>query len=117
MPTYKPTVCPTVSPEQKEALHAKYLRERDRRIKQDHNDQYIPASGKWKDVYEVDPYTPVAPRDPITGETDVVILGAGYCGMMVATQLKKAGITDFYNLDHGGNFGGTWYWNRYPGIQ
>ncbi|MEZ5742411.1 MAG: NAD(P)/FAD-dependent oxidoreductase [Sphingomonadaceae bacterium] len=109
--------CPTVTPEQIEALHAKYLAERDRRIKKDHNDQYIPTSGKWAKIYEEDPYTPVAPREPITGETDVVILGAGYCGMMVATQLKKAGIDNFYNVDHGGNFGGTWYWNRYPGIQ
>ena len=117
MSIYKPTVCPEVTTEQKEALHAKYLAERDRRLKKDHNDQYVPTSGKWKDIYEVDPYTPVAPRDPITGETDCVILGAGYCGMMVAHQLKQAGITDFYNVDHGGNFGGTWYWNRYPGIQ
>ncbi|MFM5907997.1 MAG: monooxygenase, partial [Novosphingobium sp.] len=112
MSLYNPTLCPEVTPEQKAALHARYLAERDRRLKRDHNDQYIPASGRWKDIYEVDPYTPVTPRDPITGETDCVILGAGYCGMMVAHQLKKAGITDFYNVDHGGNFGGTWYWNR-----
>jgi cation diffusion facilitator CzcD-associated flavoprotein CzcO len=113
----QPSDCPPASEIDIPALHAKYLRERDRRIKKNHNDQYIPASGKWAGIYEVDPYTPVAPREPITGETDVVILGAGYCGMMVAAQLKKAGITDFYNIDHGGNFGGTWYWNRYPGIQ
>jgi cation diffusion facilitator CzcD-associated flavoprotein CzcO len=112
-----PSQCPTVTREQIDELHAKYLRERDRRIKKEANDQYISASGKWAKIYEEDPYTPVAPRDAITGETDVVILGAGYCGMMVATQLKKAGISNFYNIDHGGNFGGTWYWNRYPGIQ
>jgi len=114
---YEMSNCPTVTPEQIEALHAKYLRERDRRIRKEANDQYIPASGKWAEIYEVDPYTPVERREPITGETDVVILGAGYCGMMVAAQLKKAGIDNFYNVDHGGNFGGTWYWNRYPGIQ
>jgi len=112
-----PSDVPTVTREQIDALHAKYLAERDKRINKKHNDQYVSAEGKWKDIYEVDPYTEVAPREPITGETDVVILGAGYCGMMVAAQLKKAGITNFYNVDHGGNFGGTWYWNRYPGIQ
>lgn len=117
MPVCTASDCPEITPERKAELHAKYLRERDRRIKKDHNDQYIPASGRWADLYEKDPYTEVAPRDPITGETDVVILGAGYCGMMVAIQLQKAGFTDFYNIDHGGNFGGTWYWNRYPGIQ
>lgn len=117
MTVCQPSQCPPASEIDIPALRAKYLRERDRRISKKHNDQYIPASGKWKDVYEVDPYTPVVPREPIMGETDVVILGAGYCGMMVATQLKRAGISDFYNIDHGGNFGGTWYWNRYPGIQ
>ncbi|MBV1691954.1 NAD(P)/FAD-dependent oxidoreductase [Novosphingobium sp. G106] len=113
----KPSDCPPASEIDIPAMRAKYRRERDRRLKRDHNDQYVAASGKWGEIYEVDPYTPVAPRDPITGETDVVILGAGYCGMMVAAQLKKAGITKFHNIDHGGNFGGTWYWNRYPGIQ
>lgn len=117
MTVCQPSDCPPAETIDIPAMRAKYLRERDRRISKQHNDQYIPASGKWKDIYEVDPYTPVEPREPVTGETDVVILGAGYCGMMVATQLKRAGITDFYNIDHGGNFGGTWYWNRYPGIQ
>jgi cyclohexanone monooxygenase len=117
MSIYHPTQCPPADELDIPALHAKYLAERDRRIRKDANDQYIPASGKFADIYEHDPYTPVTPREPITGETDVVILGAGYCGMMVAAQLKKAGIDDFYNVDHGGDFGGTWYWNRYPGLQ
>jgi cation diffusion facilitator CzcD-associated flavoprotein CzcO len=113
----QPTKCPSAEDIDIPALRAKYRRERDRRINKRHNDQYIAADGKWAELYEQDPYTPVAPREPIAGETDVVILGAGFCGMMVAHQLKQAGITEFYNIDHGGNFGGTWYWNRYPGIQ
>jgi cation diffusion facilitator CzcD-associated flavoprotein CzcO len=113
----KPSNCPPAEEIDIPAMRAKYLQERDRRLKKEHNDQYIPTSGKWAGIYEHDPYTPVAPRAPITGETDVVILGAGYCGMMVAIELKKAGLHNFYNLDHGGDFGGTWYWNRYPGIQ
>ena len=60
---YKPTVCPEVTPELIEAMHTKYLAERDRRIKKEANDQYIPASGKWAKIYEEDPYTPVAPRE------------------------------------------------------
>lgn len=111
------TKCPPAAEIDIPAMREKYREQRDRRIKKDHNDQYIAASGKWAEIYEVDPYNLVVPRDPITSETDVVILGAGYCGMMVATQLKKAGLNDFYNIDHGGDFGGTWYWNRYPGIQ
>jgi cyclohexanone monooxygenase len=99
------------------ATRAKYIQERDKRLKKDHNEQYIEAKGMWADMYETDPYTPVTPRNAIHGETDTVILGAGYCGMMVAHGLKEAGLHDFYIIDHAGDFGGTWYWNRYPGIQ
>jgi len=99
------------------ALREKYRYERDKRLRKEGNEQYIETRGAWAASYEVDPYTPVTPRAPITSETDVVVLGTGYCGMMVATQLKQAGVTDFYNVDHGGDFGGVWYWNRYPGIQ
>jgi cation diffusion facilitator CzcD-associated flavoprotein CzcO len=92
------------------------LRERDRRIKKDHNDQYIRRAASGRTSTRSIPI-PRRPARTDHGETDVVILGAGYCGMMVGAQLKKAGIDNFYNIDHGGNFGGTWYWNRYPGIQ
>lgn len=114
---YNPTACPAADEIDIPAIREKYRVERDRRVRKEANDQYIPASGKYARIYEVDPYTPVMPRAPITGETDVVILGAGYCGMMVGAQLRQAGIDNFYNVDHGGDFGGTWYWNRYPGIQ
>jgi len=117
MSLYKPTVCPPADTIDIPAVREKYRHERDRRLKRAANDQYVAASGKYADIYERDPYNPVIPREPIMGETDVVILGGGYCGMMVAAQLKKAGIEKFHNIDHGGDFGGTWYWNRYPGIQ
>lgn len=115
--TCEPTSVPPADEIDIPAMRAKYRVERDKRIKTEHNDQYIAADGKWASIYEVDPYMAVAPRAPITGETDVAVLGGGYCGMMVAIQLKKAGITSFHNIDHAGDFGGTWYWNRYPGIQ
>jgi cation diffusion facilitator CzcD-associated flavoprotein CzcO len=114
---YRPTQCPPAEKIDIPAIRAKYAAERDRRLRRDANDQYVPVSGKYADMYEKDPYQPVVEREPVIGETDVVILGGGYCGMMVAAQLKKAGITRFHNIDHAGDFGGTWYWNRYPGIQ
>ncbi len=113
----EPTNVPPAAEIDIPAMREKYRQERDKRIRKEGNEQYIESRGEWASAYEVDPYTPVTPRAAIMGETDVVILGAGYCGMMVATQLKAAGLHDFYNIDHGGDFGGTWYWNRYPGIQ
>jgi cation diffusion facilitator CzcD-associated flavoprotein CzcO len=60
---------------------------------------------------------PVVARDPIVEELDVVVLGAGFAGLLAGYHLTKQGVTNFRNIDHGGDFGGVWYWNRYPGIQ
>ena len=34
-----------------------------------------------------------------------------------ARGLSEAGVTDVRIIEKGGDFGGTWYWNRYPGAQ
>ena len=50
-------------------------------------------------------------------ELRYAIIGAGPSGLSAARALKKAGIEDVCVIDHGGDFGGVWYWNRYPGVQ
>lgn len=45
-----------------------------------------------------------------------MVLGGGFSGLLLAYHLRDAGIDDFLILDKAGDFGGTWYWNRYPGI-
>jgi cation diffusion facilitator CzcD-associated flavoprotein CzcO len=47
---------------------------------------------------------------------EVVIVGAGFSGIGMAARLKDAGLDDFLIVDDGGGYGGTWYWNRYPGL-
>jgi cation diffusion facilitator CzcD-associated flavoprotein CzcO len=56
-------------------------------------------------------------RDPVVEETDVVVVGAGWAGLTTAAHLTKQGITSYRILDKAGDFGGTWYWNRYPGCM
>ncbi len=113
----QPTNLPPVGEVDIPALKIKYQQERDKRLRQMGSEQYIESKGDFSRSYEVDPYSPIKSRAPVTGQTDVVILGAGYSGMAAAIQLKKAGIDDFYNIDHAGDFGGVWYWNRFPGLQ
>jgi cyclohexanone monooxygenase len=109
---------PTQTPEvDRDALRDKYLAERDKRIRPDGQQQYLVAEGEFEEFYENDPYTPVAPRLPISEDVDVLVLGGGFAGLITAHELLKAGVTDFRIVDHGGDFGGAWYWNRYPGIQ
>ncbi|MBY0421373.1 MAG: NAD(P)/FAD-dependent oxidoreductase, partial [Parvularculaceae bacterium] len=62
-------------------------------------------------------HKPVAPRAPVSKEVDVLILGAGFGGILATHHLAEAGVVDTLNIDTAGDWGGVWYWNRYPGIQ
>ncbi|MEU8896052.1 NAD(P)/FAD-dependent oxidoreductase [Nocardia sp. NPDC048505] len=109
---------PTPTPEiDLPALRGRYLAERDKRLRTEGQDQYRVTEDGFTDFYEADPYTPVVPRAPITGEIGVAILGGGWAGLIAAARLEQAGVTDFRIIELGGDFGGAWYWNRYPGIQ
>src|SRR3954469_16234834 len=99
-------------------LRDKYRREREKRLRPDGSDQYIEMKGKWAHYVEDDPYAdPSFTRDPITDAVDVVIIGGGFSGLLASARLIEAGIDDFRVIEAGGDFGGTWYWNRYPGAQ
>ena len=100
------------------ALKAKYKEEREKRLRKDGEKQYAsPEDNLSHDTIEHDPFDPIVPRDAISEDLEVAILGAGWSGLTAGYHLKQAGITNFRHIDHAGNFGGTWYWNRYPGIQ
>jgi cation diffusion facilitator CzcD-associated flavoprotein CzcO len=103
----------------REAVHAKYLAERDKRL--------LPGRADIRDLttdehfarYREDPFTPVTERPPVTDDVDVdvVIVGGGIAGLLAATELRKAGVSRLRIVDQAGGFGGTWYWNRYPGVM
>src|SRR5262245_57378715 len=99
-----------------DALREKYRQEREKRLRPDGNDQYIEVTGRFAHLVE-DPYVERAERDPIDATTDVVVIGGGFGGLLTAARLVEAGVTDFRVVEKGGDFGGTWYWNRYPGAM
>jgi len=100
----------------KESLKRKYAEERAKRLRSDGNDQYVQIDGHF-DHYLEDPYTPVVPRESKTDHVTVAIIGGGFAGLVTGARLKEAGVTDVRVIEKGGDFGGTWYWNRYPGAQ
>ncbi|MFI7615546.1 flavin-containing monooxygenase [Nonomuraea terrae] len=100
----------------KEALHRKYREERDKRLRPDGNDQYIRLTGRFAHYLD-DPYTPVTERAPKTDHVTVAFIGGGFAGLVTGARLKEAGVEDVRIVEKGGDFGGTWYWNRYPGAQ
>ena len=97
-----------------EALQARYAAERDKRIRADATQQYREL-GELFDDLDRDPYMPRVERAARIEEVDVAIVGAGLGGLLAAARLAEQGVENIRVIDRAGDFGGTWYWNRYPG--
>jgi len=99
------------------ASRRRYAAERDKRIREDGNDQYIEIAGDLAH-YVDDPYVEQGfQREPIDKAVDALIIGGGFGGLLAGARLRQAGVKDICVVEKGGDFGGTWYWNRYPGAQ
>jgi cation diffusion facilitator CzcD-associated flavoprotein CzcO len=101
---------------EKDVLKRKYAEERDKRLRPDGNDQYVRLTGQLAHYLD-DPYTPFAEREPVRDHVTVAFIGGGFAGLVTGARLKEVGIDDVRIIEKGGDFGGTWYWNRYPGAQ
>jgi cyclohexanone monooxygenase len=97
------------------ALKARYRLERDKRLRPDATGQYRAPERELARFVD-DPHAdPAFERAPVRAQMDVLVIGGGFGGLMIAGKLLKAGVTDFRIVDKAADFGGTWYWNRYPG--
>ena len=101
-----------------DALRARYAAERDRRLRADGEEQFIRTAGKYSRYFDSDRYVdPDFTREPLTFRPEAVVVGAGFAGLLAFRRLQEAGIADCWMIEAGGDVGGTWYWNRYPGAQ
>jgi cation diffusion facilitator CzcD-associated flavoprotein CzcO len=100
----------------RQALLDRYREERDKRLRPDGNDQYVEPTGVLSHYLD-DPYCDPEPREPVTDDVTVAFVGAGFSGLVTGAMLRQAGIPDVRLVEKGGDVGGTWYWNRYPGAQ
>lgn len=98
-----------------DVLREKYRTERDKRNREDGNQQYQEVAGDFT-RYIDDPYLgEVIEREPLNDEVEVIIVGGGFGGLITGARLRESGVKDIRVIEKGGDFGGTWYWNRYPG--
>jgi cyclohexanone monooxygenase len=106
-----------IGEEERAEIRARYEAERDRRLRPDGTAQFQFLEGDLA-AFDTDPHAPeIVDRAPCTGEVDVLIIGAGIGGIQAAVWLQKAGVNDVRIVDRAADFGGTWYWNRYPGLR
>lgn len=107
-------------PDERTALEAAKLRyqaERSKRLRGDGLQQYQELKGDYAD-FDRDPFVePGFTRDALVESPDVVIVGGGFAGMLTAINLKARGVDSIRFVEKAGDFGGTWYWNRYPGCM
>ena len=77
---------------------------------------YMSMEGEFsrylEDVYSAEPVE----REALSDECDVLVVGAGFAGLLLWHKLREAGFQNVRFCEKGGDVGGTWYWNRYPGI-
>ncbi|MFD7512145.1 flavin-containing monooxygenase [Streptomyces sp. NPDC059853] len=99
------------------ALRARYRAERERRVRPDGPRQYRAAEADFG-YWAADPYAPEpAGREPVRDTVDVAVVGGGFGGILAGARLRQQGVARIRMVDKGSDFGGTWYWNRYPGIH
>ncbi|KAH7350657.1 hypothetical protein BKA65DRAFT_582608 [Rhexocercosporidium sp. MPI-PUGE-AT-0058] len=89
----------------------KYASERSKRLRADGTAQYTTVD-----------HSAIAAQDPPLkdgGHIKFLIVGAGHNGILFAARLIEAGFNtkDIVLVDVAGGYGGTWYWNRYPGLM
>ncbi|MFJ2813243.1 flavin-containing monooxygenase [Streptomyces sp. NPDC087294] len=105
------------TPDEVDALRERYRVERERRVRPDGTRQYLDADAEFG-YYAADPYVgEVAERAPLDDHVDVAVIGGGFGGILAGARLRQQGVRDIRIVEKGGDFGGTWYWNRYPGIH
>lgn len=97
-------------------IRQRYAEERGKRLREDNLEQFQ-GFAALRAIDDIDPYSEPIERDAIAAEHDVLILGGGFGGLLAGGYLTQQGVTDFCIVEQGGDFGGTWYWNRYPGVQ
>jgi cyclohexanone monooxygenase len=119
MTLYQDACGPTQTPDDidLDALREKYRREREKRLRPEGSKQYLELKDDFAEFAEIDPHSPPLVRDSMSEDIEVAVLGGGIAGLLSGAYLKKAGVGDVRVIEMGGDFGGVWYWNRFPGIQ
>ena len=102
-----------------DAIKQKFAEERDLRLhyRPEGTAQYTSdLSGSFA-RYETDPYGgEIIPREPINDTVECLFIGGGFSALLTSARLREYGVESIRIVERGADVGGTWYWNRYPGV-
>jgi cyclohexanone monooxygenase len=100
-----------------QALRERYALERDKRLRPEGNKQYLKVEAEGEFGSYLAPHfgAPPIARDAADLDVDVMIIGGGFTGLQTAAKLRARGVNDLLIIERLPDFGGNWYWNRYPG--
>ncbi|MEY4010259.1 MAG: hypothetical protein RLZZ93_951, partial [Actinomycetota bacterium] len=96
----------TLTEQDRRAIRERYAAERDKRLRPDGNEQYQEPSGRFANLLD-DTYVQVQPRESLDTDVHVLVVGAGFAGLVTGARLKQAGIEDVRLIDKAGDVGGV----------
>ncbi len=102
-----------------ESIKRRFAEERDRRLayRPEGSGQYIFELEGPLARYAVDPHAgEIAERPPIDDEVECLFIGGGFSALLTSARLRERGVESIRIVERGADVGGTWYWNRYPGV-
>ncbi len=102
-----------------EAIKQKFAEERDLRLdyRPEGTQQYTSDLTGSFARYETDPYGgEIVPREPINDTVECLFIGGGFSALLTSARLREYGVESIRIVERGADVGGTWYWNRYPGV-
>jgi len=100
-----------------DALRARYAEERAKRVRDDGIGQFQEMTGDLEGFLDDTHIETPIERDATFEELEAVVIGGGFSGLCTGARLREAGFDDVRVIETGSDFGGTWYWNQYPGVQ
>ncbi len=102
-----------------DGIKARFAEERDLRLafRPEGTAQYIIDLEGNLATYEQDPYGGEPPiRETLEDTVEVLFIGGGFSALLTSGRLREVGVDSIRIVEKGADVGGTWYWNRYPGI-
>ena len=100
-------------------IKEKFAEQRDLRLKlrPEGTAQFISDFSGPLEKHAEDPHADnITARAAINDAVEVLFIGGGFSALLTSARLRQRGIESIRIVERGSDVGGTWYWNRYPGV-